>query len=448
MNNRKIGISDIGIHIPSPRMDLEYLIRQRVEKEPRLARHMDRAVATTGQRAIRFPNLWEDTVTMAAQASRSVLQRCSADQVSGLRYLVAGTETTVDHSKPVSAYVQGMLQRAGLEVPNSLSSYQVQHACAGGTLSLVNVAGMLALSNRDSECGVVIASDVARYQAASTAEITQGAGAISLLVEASPRLVELDLSTVGYCSQDVDDFFRPLGSSLAQVKGRYSMEVYQQNFDAAFVDHCARIGEQPEEALKAIDLFVLHTPFRNMPEVAMKKLLDRHLGLSAEGAEEFLAERGFFRGVDPIARIGNTYSASMYLFLAFLLKDRYESLGEEIVGKRVLLASYGSGNTMIVISGAVAPEAPAVIESWDLEGIFSSARPSTMDDYLIWTAGPYPDSEYAKLMSSIRVPTDAFYLSGVREDGYRDYKFAADPRDWLPEREASVDLRRPVPVLG
>jgi hypothetical protein len=71
-----------------------------------------------------------------------------------------------------------------------------------------------------------------------------------------------------------------------------------------------------------------------------------------------------------------------------------------------------------------------------------------MDDYLIYTAGPYADSEYAKLMSSIRVPTDAFYLSGVREDGYREYKFAADARDWLPEREASVDLRRPVPVLG
>jgi hydroxymethylglutaryl-CoA synthase len=448
MNKRKIGISDIGIHIPTPRMDLEYLIRERVSSEPKLARHMDRAVSTTGQKAIRFPNLWEDTATMAAQASRNLLAKRDAEELAGLRYLVSGTETTVDHSKPVSAYVQGMLQRSGVEVPNSISSYQVQHACAGGTLSLINVAGLLAMSDRDSESGLVIASDIARYKASSTAEITQGAGAVSLLVEPSPALIELDLGTVGYCSQDVDDFFRPLGSSIAQVKGRYSMEVYQQNFEQAFFDHCQRIGEDPAEVLSSTDMFILHTPFRNMPEMAMSRLLKLHLGLSTEESEDFLARRGFFRGVDPIAQIGNTYSASMYLFLAFLLKDRFEAIGEAVVGKKLLLASYGSGNTMIVVAGTVAPGAPEVIESWDLDRIFTSARQSTMDDYLIYTAGPYADSEYAKLMSSIRVPTDAFYLAGVREDGYREYKFAADARDWLPEREASVDLRRPVPVLG
>jgi hydroxymethylglutaryl-CoA synthase len=328
MNKRKIGISDIGIHIPTPRMDLEYLIRERVSSEPKLARHMDRAVSTTGQKAIRFPNLWEDTATMAAQASRNLLAKRDAEELAGLRYLVSGTETTVDHSKPVSAYVQGMLQRSGVEVPNSISSYQVQHACAGGTLSLINVAGMLAMSDRDSESGLVIASDIARYKASSTAEITQGAGAVSLLVEPSPALIELDLGTVGYCSQDVDDFFRPLGSSIAQVKGRYSMEVYQQNFEQAFFDHCQRIGEDPAEVLSSTDMFILHTPFRNMPEMAMSRLLKLHLGLSTEESEDFLARRGFFRGVDPIAQIGNTYSASMYLFLAFLLKDRFEAIGE------------------------------------------------------------------------------------------------------------------------
>jgi hydroxymethylglutaryl-CoA synthase len=62
--------------------------------------------------------------------------------------------------------------------------------------------------------------------------------------------------------------------------------------------------------------------------------------------------------VNPIADIGNTYSASMYLFLAFLLRERYEALGEGIVGKRLLLACYGSGNTMIVLSGIVAPASP------------------------------------------------------------------------------------------
>ena len=36
MDKHKIGISDIGVHIPTPRMDLEFLIRERVATDPRL----------------------------------------------------------------------------------------------------------------------------------------------------------------------------------------------------------------------------------------------------------------------------------------------------------------------------------------------------------------------------------------------------------------------------
>jgi hydroxymethylglutaryl-CoA synthase len=446
MNHKSIGISDIGVYVPAPRMGLSHLIKERVQADSRLARHLERAVATTGQRAIRFPSLWEDTATMAAQAARDLLLRRSAEQLAGLRFLVAGTETTVDHSKPVSAYVQGMLQRSGLEIPSSLSSFQVQHACAGGTLSALSVAGMLAVGGRDDESGIVVASDIARYAAGSTAEVTQGAGAVGLLIEPNAKLLELDLSTVGYCSQDVDDFFRPLGSAVAQVKGRYSMEVYRQNLRSAFQDHCRRAGEDPKALLRGTDLFVLHAPFRNMPEMAMKGLLEEHLGLSASEAEAFLRERGFFQGVDPIADIGNTYSASMYLFLAFLLRQRFEALGEGIVGKRLLLASYGSGNTMIVLSGTVAPMAPRVIESWDLERVFACARDAGMGDYGIWMAGPRAPGDYTNTLGSIQVPTGAFYLSGVREDGYREYNFAADPRDWLPKVETAVEQRKRVLV--
>lgn len=104
--------------------------------------------------------------------------------------------------------------------------------------------------------------------------------------------------------------------------------------------------------------------------------------------------------MNPIADIGNTYSASMYLFLAFLLRERYEALGEGIVGKRLLLACYGSGNTMIVLSGIVAPASPQVIESWDLERVFTSARQTAIEDYLVWTAGPYAAGDSATVSTT------------------------------------------------
>jgi hydroxymethylglutaryl-CoA synthase len=447
ISNNKIGISDINIYVPQAKLDLGVLIKERSVSNPKLARHLDRALRVTGQKAIRFTSVWEDSATMAAQAAFGLLKGKDAVSLSNLRHLVVGTETGLDHSKPLSAFVQGMLQRAGVEVPESLSSFQVQHACAGATLSLLSVGGLLGMSNRSAESGLVIATDIAHYETETTAEVTQGAGAIALLIETAPRLLELDFSTIGLCSRDVDDFFRPLGSSTARVKGRYSMELYWANLNEAFLDHAQRIGELPSEVLESTDFFVLHTPFRNMPESAMQVLLQRHLNLGDEQIHEFLEKRGFYSGVDPLSVIGNIYSGSMYFFLASLLYDRYRELGENIVDKRMLLASYGSGNTMIVISAKVAESAPEVIRKWNFDAIFRSARQADFSEYLRWTEGPHDRETYEMMLKDVAVPAESFYLSGIREDGYREYAYSADVRDWISERETPVDLRRRVPVF-
>ena len=447
MGNRKIGISDIHIYVPRSKLELEVLIKKRSEDNPRLARHLERALRVTGQKTIRFTDVWEDSATMAAQSTYGLLKDKDPVTLANLRHLVVGTESGLDHSKPLSAYVQGMVQRSGLEIPESLSSFQVQHACAGATLSLISVGGLMSVSNRSAESGLVIATDIAHYETQTTAEVTQGAGSVALLLESSPRLLELDLSTVGLCSRDVDDFFRPLGSATAKVKGRYSMEQYWANLEEAFLDHAQRIGELPSEALEATDFFVLHTPFRNMPESAMNVLLKHHLNLDEEQIREFLENRGFYRGVDPLARIGNIYSGSMYFFLASLLNDRFKEMGDKIVGKRMLLASYGSGNTMIVYSARIAEGAPEVIRGWELDRIFQSAQDADFAAYQRWAEGVHDREEYENLLKDVAVPPESFYLSGIREDGYREYAFAADVRDWISQREASVDMRRRVPIL-
>jgi len=441
-----VGISDIRVYLPNPVIDLQELIRKRVAEHPRLARHMDRALATTGQKSIRFPEPWEDTATMAAQAAYELLRRNPKLDPSAIRHLAAGTETTVDHSKPVSAYVQGMLQKAGIPLPDTLSSFQVQHACAGGTMALLSVASMLQTSNFPGESGIVMASDIARYDTESTAEITQGAGAVAMLVEGSPKLIDLDLSTVGYFSQDVDDFFRPLGSKTAKVKGRYSMDCYLESLEGAFLDHCRRAGKSPQQALSDTELVMLHTPFRNMPESAMQYLLQRHLGFTNGHTEGYLRDRGFYQGVDPLSYIGNTYAGSLYLALAFLLYHRFRELGERIVGKRVLLASYGSGNTMIIQAGQVMPQAPEVLSTWDLDRTLATGRAASIEEYDLWIESPYEAADYDRLNQGRQVPADSFYLAGIREDGYREYRHAVELHNWLPEGEASSNLHRSRPV--
>jgi hydroxymethylglutaryl-CoA synthase len=448
MGDRTIGISDLAVYVPPLELDLRLLVAERVKQDPRLARHLERALRVTGQRAIRFPSPWEDTATMAANAAFELLSVHPEADLASLRYLAVGTETTLDHSKPVSSYVQGMLQRAGMAIPSSLTGFQLQHACASGTLSLLSIGGLLAMSPDARESGVVIASDIARYQPGTTAEVTQGAGAAALLVQRSPRLLELDLGTAGYCSQDVDDFFRPVGSLTARVKGSYSMECYLNTLEAAFLGHCRRRGAAPRSVLGSTDMFVLHAPFKNMPEIAMQRLLQAQLGLTAESARDFLEERGFYRGVDPLGDTGNTYSASLYLFLAHLLHDRYQRLGNDIVGRRILLASYGSGGTMIVLSGRVAAEAPAVISRWRPDGIRATRRPVGLREYEGWSAGGHIRVEPGSAGQSPAVPPGHFYLSSIREDGYREYKHGGEPEEAVARREAPISAREALSVMN
>jgi len=426
MSEQTLGISDIALYLPPPKIEIETIVRERIRSKPELEHRLLRALDTTGQRELRFPEVWEDTSTMAAESSRLLLQQDGDLDIGRMRYLAVGTETPIDHSKAAAAYVEGMLQRTGIPVPTTISTFQVQHACAGGALAAISVLGLLAMSNRPHEAGLIACSDVARYSEATTAEITQGAGAASLLVEKDPKLVELDLSNVGFSSEDVDDFFRPLGSTVARVKGSYSMKCYDSSLETAFLDHCERRGSMPAQVLEATDYFVLHTPFRNMPVRAMNRLLKAHLGYSKEQAEGFLRERAFLQGIDPIARIGNTYTASLFMSLAFILNEQFRIIGNGIIGKRMLLASYGSGNTMAIISAVVAESAPSVLERWKLGAQWRSARSADMFEYDRWVGAPYERGRYNELVVEARndVPAGSFYLSGIREDGYREYRSA------------------------
>src|SRR5271157_5017099 len=94
-----VGISGIGLYVPPPSIDLETLVKRRVHLNPRLVRHLERACRVTGQKAIRFPEIWEDSATMAASAIRVLFRQNAAIDVKNMRHLAVGTETSVDHSK-------------------------------------------------------------------------------------------------------------------------------------------------------------------------------------------------------------------------------------------------------------------------------------------------------------------------------------------------------------
>ena len=420
----KVGISDIALFIPQPKIDLTELVVHRGRENQRLEKKLRRAIETTGQKSIRFPHYWEDSATIAAESVRRLFMqnpRLDADKV---RYLVAGTETTLDHSKPMASYVQGMLQKSNIAISENISTFQLQHACAAGTLALLSVASMLEISGTEDECGIVISSDVARYKESTTAEITQGAGAAAIVTEKNAKLINLDLNHIGFSSQDVDDFFRPLGQETAEVKGYYSVQCYHHALQSSFEDYARRSGKDPGEVLCSSDYFVLHTPFRNMPEAGMLLLLHKYCGNTEHEAREILVEKGFYEGIDPISDIGNIYTGSLFLTLAYQLKRQYDKIGKDIVGKRIILGSYGSGNTMAIISGTIAADAPEVIESWNLDALLHQAAKASLGEYEEWIERT-KNGKGPHITDRDKIPSGVYFLKSIREDGYREYSFSS-----------------------
>ena len=421
MNQMKIGIGDIGLYVPDPRMDMDTLMKSRALTHPQLIRVMNRAIEKTGQVSFRFPEPWEDTASLAANAASEALDRLPENERGQMRYISVGTETAIDHSKPVASYVQGMLNEAGYHLGNALTTYEIKHACAGGTAALLSSAAMLSFSGTPEERALAISSDIARYDAPSTAEITQGAGAVSLLVEKNPRLIEIDLSKQGFYASDVDDFFRPLGSVTAKVKGRYSMECYQEALERAFIDYCERCGKTTCGIIDEIDYMALHVPFAKMPETAVRKLLKDRCGKEEAAVNAFIKRTSFLDAMYLSKIFGNLYNGSLYAYLAALLKQEYTKLGNGIVGKSILIASYGSGNTMMVFSGTIAAGAPEVIGSWDLEKSNRRSRKASFEEYLNWLARPTDFNAWRNLLEGAEPGKDRFYLKDFSETGLRIY---------------------------
>ncbi len=422
MNKTTIGISDISVYLPQNRILVEKILSKRSEDDPAFHTRLSRAIASTDQYAIRFPSQWEDSAVLAANATLRLLEQ--KPDPGEVRYLVVGSETTVDLSKSMSAYVQGMIAKSPTPLPTKLSSFQVQHACAGATLGMLSVAALIQAAGRPGESGIVVASDIARYDAPSTAEITQGSGAAAMLIEKNPKLLSFDLDSQGFSSSDVDDFFRPLGSTTAKVKGRYSVQCYNDALDEAFLDFCTRKGLTATEALEQTDYFVFHVPFAKMANTAVRRLLSNHLNIFGTEAEEFLAPRGFFSALDVTAYIGNMYTGAIYLNLMATLYQEYQKIGKDIVGKKILFSSYGSGNTMVVFDGVVMEDAPRIIEGWDPDDFLNHYQEVEFPEYEQWLNRVYDTANYNPETAGEPEAALAgrFYLHSIREDGYRDYR--------------------------
>lgn len=307
----KIGIDKIGFHIPHYYVDMNDLAVAR-EEEPA------KFTVGIGQDKMAVAPITQDPVTLAANAALNILDEEDKEQID---FVMFGTETGIDQSKSAAVYVHRLL---GLK-PNA-RSIEMKQACYSGTAALQLAKGHIAM-NPESKV-LVLASDIARYGLNTAGEVTQGAGAVAMVVSANPKIMTIENDST-FLTEDIMDFWRPTYSDVAYVDGKYSNEQY-----LAFVSHVwEKYKTETGLGLDDFAAVCFHLPYTKMGVKALQTLLHEGTTETQERLEEH-----FQKSIKYSRDVGNIYTASLYLGLISLLEQT-----DLAAGDRIGMFSYGSG---------------------------------------------------------------------------------------------------------
>lgn len=239
--------------------------------------------------------------------------------------VAVGSESGLDHSRPLSSFILEALGRAG-----RIQSFEVKHACYGGTVALLHAIYWIASGANEGKAALVVCGDLARYAPRHPGEPTQGGGAVAMIVGEGDEVAELSFKSYPY-AEPAWDFYKPLEEPYPAVNGPLSLDCY---IKAALECFGSFIKKRGAEALLEADALCFHVPYPKMVIKTMAALKER-FSLSDEPWTIFLKEK-----VEPYMRynrqIGNAYTASLWISVATALADLRP-------GSTILAFSYGSG---------------------------------------------------------------------------------------------------------
>ncbi|MBB1078610.1 hydroxymethylglutaryl-CoA synthase [Limosilactobacillus sp. STM2_1] len=307
----RIGIDRMAFATTNDYLDLVELAK---------ARNVDPNKYTIGigqdQQAVVPPT--QDIVTLGAAAAQKLLTPALMKNISTL---IVATESGIDNSKAAAIYIKRLL---GLN--DFVRTVEMKEACYSATAGIQFARGIVALNPQETV--LVIASDIARYGLDTPGEVTQGAGAVAMLISQNPHILNLEDTTVPY-SKDIMDFWRPLYATEALVDGKYSTNVYIDFFKQTFTRYQQLTGRD----LADFAAIAFHLPFTKMGKKGLESLLgERKDEVASRLRQQLKASQIYSR------KVGNLYTGSLYLSLMSLLQN-----GNLNVGDRIGLFSYGSG---------------------------------------------------------------------------------------------------------
>lgn len=378
----EIGIDQIGFYTPEFYLDLSDLAAAR-QVDP------DKFKIGIGQDQMAVLPPDQDVVSMAANAAEPLLDATTRAQID---LIIFATESGVDQSKAAALYLQRLLQ---LQAP--ARAFEIKEACYGATAGL-QIAYDHLNSHPQSQKVLVVAADVARYGLNTAGEVTQGAGAVALIISRKPRLLVLQQPSA-YYSEEVMDFWRPNYRREALAQGKYSTQQYLRFLALTWKFYQEKTGA----TLKDLDALLFHIPFTKL---GLKGLRQMTKSLPAAQAQPYF---DYFKLATRYNRqVGNLYTGSLYLSLLSLLAS-----GKLALNSRLGLYSYGSGAVaeFFTVKSVLEPTAAAAVDHKVMQLLTQRQRVSVV--------------EYEKLFN-FTLPTDGqqyftphlsqqarFYFAGI-----------------------------------
>ncbi len=412
----KVGIDSIAYFIPKIHLPIETLAIERNIDPLKLTKGL-------GLRKMTLLDVNQDVITMAANAAYNLLQDNELICPKDIAKIYVGTESGLDNSKPIASYTIGLLEQVyGSRAFKNCDAVDHTFACIGAVDAMQNAIDFIKAN--PTKKVIVIATDYAKYDLASTGEYTQGAGAIALLLKANPRIMEFSSET-GVATESVFDFFKPYRSikksdltknELNQLwngieeteisihkdqpvfDGQYSNSCYINRITEAY-QHFKELNNIQEkivyEQWKAV---IMHLPYcyqgrRTFYEIVLQEhpeWIDVLANDVKEQIKTFTKSDKYKEIIDAklmpaevvSGEIGNIYSGSIFLGLLSTLsyfEQKEEELDEETFG----FIAYGSGSKSKVFEGILKSTWK---EGMPKKSIFKQLQESVAIDFLTYQA--------------------------------------------------------------
>jgi hydroxymethylglutaryl-CoA synthase len=395
------GIEAASYYVPSLYVEIKDLAEQRGIEPAKLEKGL-------GLHKMALPDVHEDAATFAAEALLRLIKdyHLNPKEISRI-YL--GTESALDAAKPTASYAMQMVEKVlenkfGERCFKNCDVVDMTFACIGAVDALHNSLDFVRV-NPDKKA-VVIASDYAKYELASSGEYTQGGGAVAILVSAKPDLMEIE-NNWGVATESVFDFFKPrryfnkeeltnapesfpdkieIFTDEPVFDGQYSNQCYQDRIREAY-DHYKQITGK-DKPYKNWKYLIFHLPYAFHGKRVFTEIYSLENGLSYQSHEEQKAvakspeyiqfiNAAIEKSQRASSEIGNMYTASIFMALLSALQVSFNE-NEELAGQEIGFLGYGSGSKSKVFAGKVSENWKGVAEKWDL---FENLKNRTAIDF-------------------------------------------------------------------